>query len=472
MILDSRDASVPLDRSVQVAIVGAGPAGMTLARELASGAQVLLIESGGFDDNAAQQELLVGECAGIDYPLTETRARQFGGSSALWAGYCAIFDAHDFAQRDWVPRSGWPFTVDALAPYYAKTAAMLNLGELNFDARDIAARAGITLPFDNETVVPTVWRFGTPTIRFGEQLRSEFAGNVDLMTLIHANVVDIRLNADRSRVEELVVRTLSGREGRITADLVVLACGGIENPRLLLNSNSQISAGIGNGSDLVGRCFMEHPHMSTALLLDDRDRFESWSKRDVYDDGLQFSSLVGIAAPVQAAARILNARCHIYRTPSMDSDERPRVGIFMEQAPNLNSRVTLGDAVDSLGLRRARLDWRLSELDWITYEKTVLMLAREFERLGAGHLAVESSAVREGVSLLHSNHQLGTTRMSKDPKDGVVNAQCRVHDLENLYIAGGSVYPTVSWANPTFTLLSLTLRLADHLRLKVASIAR
>ncbi len=109
MIIDAHNENVALNRSTRYAIVGAGPAGMTLARELSNINSVLLIESGGFEANADVQALYTGECVGIKYPLTDTRARQFGGSSALWAGYCAIFDPHDFLQRDWVPTSGWPF---------------------------------------------------------------------------------------------------------------------------------------------------------------------------------------------------------------------------------------------------------------------------------------------------------------------------------------------------------------------------
>ncbi len=124
---------------------------MILARELSGVVPVLVIEGGRFENDANQQALLVGESAGLDYPLTETRARQFGGSSGLWAGYCAVFDGHDFSSRGWVPRSGWPFDVEAIQPYYYKAAGILNLGEPNFDAREIAKDSGIVFPFDNES---------------------------------------------------------------------------------------------------------------------------------------------------------------------------------------------------------------------------------------------------------------------------------------------------------------------------------
>jgi choline dehydrogenase-like flavoprotein len=474
VILDARFENVPLDWAVQVAIVGAGPAGMTLARELAGVARVLVIEGGGFESDANQQALLVGECAGMDYPLTETRARQFGGSSALWAGYCAVFDAHDFSLRDWVPGSGWPFGIESIQPYYPKAAEILHLGEPNFDARDIAKRSGSVLPFDNELVVPTVWRFGTPTKRFGEDLRDEFEASCDITTLLHANVVDIKLDAGHSTVAELAIRTLDGREGRVSADTIVLACGGIETPRILLNADTQVYHGLGNADGMVGRCFMEHPHRAiTPLVMHDLDLFDSWTRRGIYDGDREFTPCVGLSKQAQEEARIMNARAHVYRTPAMRDDETPKVGLFMEQAPNSKSRVLLSDSTDSLGMRRVRLDWQLTELDWRTYERTATALAREFEDIGAGRMSVPiEPTARDREPVLHSNHHLGTTRMSEKREDGVVDPDCRVHDLSNLYIIGGSVFPTVSWANPTFTLMALTLRLADHLRARICPALR
>ena len=211
---------------------------------------------------------------------------------------------------------------------------------------------------------------------------------------------------------------------------------------------------------------MEHPHRAiTPLVLDDLDLFEPWTGRINFDGHREFTPCVGLSRQTQEAARTMNARAHIYRTPQMRDDETPRVGLFMEQAPNSNSRVVLSDTVDALGLRRVRLDWQLTEMDWKTYRITASLLAAEFERIGAGRmLAPIEPDGHEREPVLHSNHHLGTTRMSEEKEQGVVDRDCRVHDLSNLYIIGGSVFPTVSWANPTFTLMALTFRLADHLR--------
>jgi len=119
-------------------------------------------------------------------------------------------------------------------------------------------------------------------------------------------------------------------------------------------------------------------------------------------------------------------------------------------------------------MRRICLDWQITELDWKTYEKTALSLGREFESINAGRMRVSTQPTnRDNRLLLYSNHHLGTTRMSKNRIDGVVDQNSRMHDYDNLYIAGGSIFPSVSWANPTFTLVALILRLADHLRSEI-----
>jgi choline dehydrogenase-like flavoprotein len=441
---------------------------MTLARELSRVAEVLVIESGGFDHDSDHHELLVGESVGADYPLTETRIRQFGGSSNLWAGYCARFDDHDFVHRPWVPRSGWPLGIEQLEKYYGAAADVLNLGVPEFNAHNAARESGFTLPFDAETFVPTVWRFGAPTVRFAESMRREFETSSNIVALLHANVVDIRVDRDRGKVEELVVRTLCGRQGSIPADIVVLACGGLETPRLLLNADSQLRDGVGNSSGTVGRFFMEHPHRAIgSLALHRNSVVEHWTRRQTSGDNREFMFALGLTAEVQAEEKLLNARAHVYRTPHMRPGDAPRVGLFMEQQPSADSRVVLSHRTDALGMRRIRLDWRLTDLDRRTHEITGGLLAREFERIGAGRVEGLGLQAAMDDAILHSNHHLGTTRMSATSAEGVVDPNCRMHDLSNAYIIGGSIFPTVSWANPTFTLMALTFRLADHLRAKL-----
>jgi choline dehydrogenase-like flavoprotein len=465
VLLDACEQAVALNREAQVLIVGTGPAGLTLAQELAEVADVLLLESGGFAASAEIDALNGGRTVGLPYPLNETRTRRVGGSLTLWAGWLTPFDDHDFMPHPQAPRGRWPFGLAAIEPYFARAAERLNLGDLCFDARTLAGTSGIPLPLDDSIVRPGAWRFGTPTRRCVEADREWFASSRNVTLLTHVNVVDLGLSKEHNRIQNVTIRTLDGREGIVAAGLFVLACGGLETPRLLLNASRQIPAGVANSSGLVGRCFMEHPHFTfESLQLKRPDLFVGslTSQRDA--EGREFMLNFGLAPEVQQATGILNGRVHVFRTPAMSHADMPKVGLFMEQMPNPASRVTLSDQRDRLGLPKLVLDWQLCDLDWSTYGKTEKLFVAAFEQIGAGRRVTAPAGTGVRPPVLYSNHHLGTTRMAARSDDGVVDPNCRAHDLENLYLIGGNVFPTVSWANPTFTLMALTYRLADHLR--------
>jgi len=136
-----------------------------------------------------------------------------------------------------------------------------------------------------------------------------------------------------------------------------------------------------------------------------------------------------------------------------------------EQAPNPDSRITLSRERDSLGLNRVQLDWRLSPIDKYTIKRSQQLIAAEFERAGLGKLQIElADDDISWQSLRGSYHHIGTTRMSTNPKQGVVNEHCQVHGIHNLYIAGSSVFPTSGLSNPTLTIVALAIRLADRIK--------
>jgi choline dehydrogenase-like flavoprotein len=139
-----------------------------------------------------------------------------------------------------------------------------------------------------------------------------------------------------------------------------------------------------------------------------------------------------------------------------------------EQAPNPESRVTLMEARDRFGLRRAQLDWRLTELDARSVRRTAEIAADALGGALAGRAQLLVSEADPWPETTGRSHHMGTTRMHADPRRGVVDADCRVHGLANLWIAGSSVFPTCGYANPTLTLVALAHRLADRLQRELA----
>ena len=132
--------------------------------------------------------------------------------------------------------------------------------------------------------------------------------------------------------------------------------------------------------------------------------------------------------------------------------------------PNRDSRVTLDDSCDSLGVPRARLDWQLTEGDLAGVARTRRLWLRELGR-GVGEISPASTAndAEWLDGLAAGAHHMGTTRMHRDPRRGVVDEHCCVHGVSNLYVAGSSVFPTAGYAPPTLTIVALALRLASHL---------
>ncbi|HEU4620081.1 MAG TPA: GMC family oxidoreductase, partial [Gammaproteobacteria bacterium] len=141
----------------------------------------------------------------------------------------------------------------------------------------------------------------------------------------------------------------------------------------------------------------------------------------------------------------------------------------MEHPPNPDSRITLGEERDELGLPRVRLDWEIGDLARDAFHRTARLIAAELTRAGVGRVKTITTDLDKGWPTVFGGlrgawHQMGTTRMHSDPAQGVVDAHCRMHAIDNLYIAGSSVFPTSGYTNPTLTIVALALRLADRLR--------
>jgi len=140
-----------------------------------------------------------------------------------------------------------------------------------------------------------------------------------------------------------------------------------------------------------------------------------------------------------------------------------------EQKPNFSSRVGLGTAADALGMPRLEVDWRYTEGDVDTVRRSLQLLRGDFDRSGVGSFdydpaTVEFEMTRYGA---YGGHHIGTARMGSDPNSSVVDADCRVHGIDNLFVSSAATFPTSSQANPTLTLVALSLRMAEHLKTRL-----
>ena len=245
-----------------VCIAGGGVAGITLARQLGkSGKRVLLLEGGDVDFTAESQELYQGTNIGREYfELDVPRLRHLGGTSNHWAGFCRPLDAFDFEKRDDIPHSGWPISKDDLSPWLEPATKIMEINNPFPEDRAVDHS-------DDNLRKITIQL--SPPVRFGEKYLQELKDSDQIWTVVNANVVDIRLNDGLSLVESLTITGQNSDDQRIDveASVFILALGGIENARTLLNANSQIERGVGNADDLVGRYFMEHFELDVGHVL-------------------------------------------------------------------------------------------------------------------------------------------------------------------------------------------------------------
>lgn len=506
MFADARRLEDGTRTEADIAIVGAGPAGITIARAFAgSRFRVSLLESGGLDFDAGVQDLYAGENAGIEYPLAGSRLRYFGGSSNHWGGYCRPLDPIDFEAREWVPHSGWPFGREALDAYYEKASEAAEVAPGRYEAGGYwRARTGEPLvDWPAGRMHARFFHYSPPT-RFGERYRAELERAANVQVLLNASVSRLAAVPSGAAVDHLEVRTFTGRRHEVRARQYVLAAGGLENPRILLLSDDVAPGGLGNQHGQVGRYFMEHPHVGgfAEIVVADLARLPRIYRERLFFDGRagkaafvpapgflrrerllnasftmavagEYGSETGLNEPMaQEHVAMLRAAQRFLADGSRTggTDEPGSAGVWMgigcacEQAPNPESRVTLAADRDGLGMRRIRLDWRLTEQDRRSLVAHIRSLGREFAAAGIGRmrLRIEDDGHWPDV-VAGGNHHMGTTRMSDDPACGVVDRNCRVHGLDNLYVAGSSVFPTSGSANPTLNVLALAYRLVDHL---------
>jgi choline dehydrogenase-like flavoprotein len=494
-------------RAFDVCIVGTGPAGMTIARSLPRSLRIALIEAGGFEYAAEDQKNYEGEASDLrpGY-LSTSRARMFGGSSNCWGGWCHPLDDYDLQRKDWLDASvTWPIDRQALIPYYDKASKLLGLESFFGGERDWRALTADASDSVDLRLVP--FQVSTPPMRFGTQFRAELERAENIFVCLHSNAAALECRPD-GRVRALQVVGKAGNRVSIEAGFFVLATGGIENARILLNSTDVHAAGLGNQHDQVGRHFMAHTpvwgagailfaeHDSAMLdrirtrgvlnflsLSDQAKRREGllnlglwlqYERAHQYagqfivrklDEKLNDSGLGTRLDSIMGGDRDYTARTIAAFMRSIGDHDNTAIFSFLavpETAADPDNRVTLAADTDPLGIRKVQVKFRPTDLDESSFRRSLSLIARILGRQTLGRMRISYGADNPAVRQADEHH-MGTTRMHEDPRRGVVDRNCVVHGAPNLYVAGSSVFASSGFANPTFTILALAYRIADHL---------
>lgn len=524
-VLDAHKVEPNRVLKADICIVGGGAAGIAIAREfIGTQYTVLLLESGGFSCDPKTESLYGVESVGHPLRVDQgyvPRNRYFGGSTNTWAGRCIPLNDIDFEQRDWISDSGWPFSKADLDPFYAKAAEVLKLPHYSYYQaeawRNTMLQGSAGFLYGDAVTAPEVALYAKSPVKMGSAYGEEIKTAPNITLCINANVTEVEANQAVASVNQLHVTTLGGNAFGVNSRIYILACGGWENARLLLLSRRHCAAGLGNQNDLVGRYYMEHPKIFSGHIYPHQKVLKSPIFLDPYRVEGGFAQLgLRLTDAIQRQQQVLNHYLELrpdypegmpegyqafrwlgshlkrLRLPESAGDDFrkfwPQTGNILnfygrkwlnqpinykritilnhfEQSPNPASRVTLSRNRDALGLNRLQVDLRISATDKQSLVNIHEIMAKHLHRLGIGELVSNFPAADSPWADLHdSSHHMGTTRMSNNPKRGVVDGNCQVHGLNNLYIASSSVFPTVGHANPTLTIAALALRLADRLK--------
>ena len=468
----------PAPSGYDVVVVGAGPAGLTVARKLEAltDLRVLIVESGGENVGVAQELAKVeaeGDFAAPYFALHSQRV--FGGTSNIWRGWCAVLDERPFLANE------WPFPYAELYRHYPEAARILNVPPVVHERPEAA--------FDGTggSVVYRPWYFSDP-VRFGwdgEALAGARHGAGDWVR--DSTAVDVLLDhtAMRMVARDAVVEGVSlvrsnadAKPFRVAAGCIVLAAGAIQNARLLWLSLGEDSP------PALGRYFAEHPHLYDFAHLE-IDRAAAESVMDLSRPSFEpapsrvtrvtsVAHGIGLSASFSNEHAVLSATVEFTPWPVqalLAGRRRPAFGsnayIRAEMASPESNRVELSNTqVDFLGQPRARV---AMALDFAAAKEAAGLLNAELVRTGIGRLQLSGdepvyARPSEGMPLFTGGgHLMGTTRMGTDPRRSVTDAAGKVHGFSNLYVAGSSLFPASSAGNPTLTIVALALRLAEHL---------
>ena len=470
-------------KQYDVCLCGSGPAGITVARVLASlGKKVAIFEGGGLEYSEISQDLYSGESVGLQYwdSVHSYRLRYFGGTSNHWAGRCAFLDSVDFEQRDYYGLPGWAITREEAYQFFDPACAILDISREAFQASQLTKWSGNNFRFSE-------FARSKPT-RFGKKYYPELKDSSNIDVYLNANLTNINLSKSLDEVTSFEIRNYNNQRFHFSAKNYVIALGAIENARLLLSCDKQIPGGIGNQNGMVGRCFMEHLNVGIGRFIsDDSTNWQHGSLCLNPTENMIRRMQIGSAVIafdrdyVPASYGRLKKfkqfiREAVCKSEFLTNSSRnimdfncPGDGVIttmIEQTPNINSRITLGTEKDMFGMRRVKLDWQVKDADYKTIRILGLEVAKEMARSGLARVQLadfilDDTKIISGIG--GHAHQMGTTRMSADPQFGVVDKNLQIHGFKNIFVAGSSVFPTGGGANPTLTIVMLSERLGHYL---------
>ena len=510
------------DTLFDVIVIGSGPASAGLINVLnTSGAKILIIEAGDINPDTNTDQFFKFFENNKEVNRGFSLSWQIGGTSNLWAGRCAMLEPFDVS-----PENGWPFNFDEIKEDYRRAADFLKLpinstkinSELNSHGSNEDSFNKI---FNNPSELEKKSFFwGNENFSAKKYFLSICKKNENIQLLKKTRALYFK--GAPNKIESIVVNSYQNRLIELRAKYFVCGCGGIETPRLLLNSlkiNNNLDFG---NEELIGSNFATHPKLNVGVLhLKNPVKLNNPLFTDLrLDDGF-IGQGIGLLKNRQKSKILLNHYLqlnprfekygielleHIKAskylvstsvTPKKKSIATKlrsivdntaistgrvffnilgRIGIFkskttlltirafFDQFPSDSSKITLIDDLDPYGMQKASVNWSFSKKDledisnFLAYFKKTI----ESKKVGVVEYYDDEMLNPKKVIGIHS-HFIGTLRMGLDPRTSVTDIYGKIHTKNNLYIIGSSVFPSYGFANPVFTIVALSLRTGRHI---------
>ena len=513
MIQDFKSSTASVFEA-DICIVGSGVAAYTMLSVLAdTNLNVIVVERGALHPD--QNETLDKECLIHGHAFTghqDGRRFGLGGTSLSWGGQALPFHDFDFDQKEWVKFSGWPLSSKEITPFIPAAEAIMQVDPVPYDTDVFSLRALVPLHSDSGQVQFHFSKW-SPAPNFKPGWLKKYAKHPCIHVLTHARAVSMDFDEETRLVSKLHILNPEGHKGAIVARHYVLAAGGLENPCLLLASETIPP------NPWIGKMFQDHP---TAQVATVKPKDSHWLQRYFGYFFLGKTRMLPRISLTQSAVyknKVLSATAFIqfippqgsffenlkevYRSASRGhipsaktivktfSSMRqigslyaiakaywadryvfvpggvPRLTMMIEQSPDTQSQIVLSGAKDKAGQPVPEIQWFFGDDTIHTFKTYCNILESEFKRLDIGKIEWDTWVNQDNETirqhLQDAYHHMGTTRMSTTRDTGVVNSDCRMHDVGNVYITGSSIFPTSGHSNPTLTFMALALRLGHHL---------
>ena len=460
-----------------IVIIGAGPAGITLSLQFnKTDLKIALVESGERYFSESSQEYYQGKVEG-DFPrnLDEARLSMFGGTTGHWGGSCRSLDKHDFLK--------WPIKKKDLDEYSSETAKILKIKN----------------SFKNESLNEDldIIEYQQSKSNFSDDYFHQIKDSTNIHLFLRTTMTEI--NGENFYTKNIKCYSKDDKKFfKLNGKIFVLATGGIENSRILLLENSK-NKDLFSKNLPIGNYWFEHPFKVLGQAIVDHESlkknlnssFDPWvnmfdagDKSEVYSFAPTFNliarekisnSCCWLVTHERSNANLKNvAKNLLCLSPNISQkllkkfEKKSICGATVysswEQEPIISNKIVLTDEKDEFGNNKAMLIYKKTNL----VRKTARVM---FEKIGEllieknlGRLIGEDFLFEENVNYISESgwHHMGGTRMGNDKKNSVVDSNLKVHGSKNLYVIGSSVFTTGGHANPTFTIIQLTLRLKNH----------